>query len=254
MIETAGASYTFTVRGEKVVIDYEREVISLPDEGKEFAVPHNLYNFCVVLGSIIYPVRDVTTKTIFVTGKPNERKHILLKKLGARLGTEQQEDVSSNGTGEKKNTKEKEKKEATAVKEESRRVEKGLLKFTLEAEGYEKIFILLPHDAFAFWELFRKKDKTVGVDDLVLEKRDGFVFVSGIPVHYQKTRNLFYVLDHFLRTGQILTVRLEWDFGRIDVLEKKRRIGVYKKAGEDYIPAGVVRLTPENALRIMSVL
>lgn len=245
-MESVPILYEYQFRGGKIFFDFGKSVISL-DDGKEFAVPPNLHNFCVVLGGLLYAKEDAPMKAVSVYGKPgSERKEVVLRRLRPKKAKEEntQAEVSANTDGGVQ-------VESKIVTKTKKKVERAILRFS--SQDYERTFLIGPPDALALWGMLRKKDKSVGVDDLIFERRDDTVFVQGIPIFYQKAMNLFFVLDLYLRKGELLPFRLEWELGRIDIHSTKKRLGFFRKAGAEYLPAGIVRLNTENILRIMSV-
>ena len=94
----------------------------------------------------------------------------------------------------------------------------------------------------------------VSVDDIVFEKREGNVFIQGIPLPFQEAKVLFYALDLYLRTGHLPAINQDWEYGKLMLWNTKKRIDFFKRDGELLIPGGVINVNTDNALRIMSVL
>ncbi len=248
MVEVYPHVFEFTVADGSILFDFSegKVVLRLKEEEKEFPSPVNLHNFCVVMGGILYG-RNVSRKQVFFTGKPGERKVIELRGLlyEKRRPQEQKQD------GEETQREQEQDGQQT---EEPRKRPRALMTFIDEPEGFKRTFLFNVFNLYALWELFRMQDKVVSVDDLVIERREGSVLIQGIPLPFQKAKSIFYALDLYLRTGQIPAINQDWEYGRIMLWNTKKRMDFFKKNGDVLVPSGVVKLNPDNALRIMSVL
>jgi len=237
VVEVYPHVFEFTVVDGSIVFNFPEGIIKLrlPEGEKEFPIPANLHNFCVVIGGIIYGT-NVTRKQVFFTGRPGERKVIDLrgfyyeKKINENKGQDEEE-------GENKRT-----------------YPRAILIFIDEPTNFKKSFLFNIYNLYALWELFRMQDKVVSVDDLVWERREGNVFLQGIPVPFQKAKALFFALDQYLRTGQVPSVNQVWEYGKLILSAPKKRLDFFRKSGNVLIPSGVININPDNALRIMSVL
>ncbi len=233
MVETYPYVFEFTVSGGCVIFDFGegKVILKAGEEEKEFPAPTNLHNFCVVMGGILYQ-KNVTRKQVFFVGPPGSRKVIELRGILYK----------------------KEKEEKEGDQNGSRQRPRAIITFIDESEGFKRSFMFNIFNIYALWELFRMQDKVVSVDDLVFERREGNLFVQGIPVPFQKAKAIFHALDEYLRNGKLPAINQDWEYGRIMLWTEKGRMDLFKKNGGNLIPYGVVRMNPDNALRIMSVL
>jgi len=208
-----------------IVFDFAENKIRLRlvEGEKEFPMPVNLHNFCVVIGGIIYGT-NVARKQVFFTGKKGERKVIDLRGLFYEK------------------------------RENGQKYPRAVLNFIDETANFKKTFLFNIFNLYALWELFRLQDKVVSVEDLVWERREGNVFLQGVFVPFQKAKALFFALDQYLRTGEIPSVNQDWEYGRIMLWASKKRLDFFKRSGDALIPSGVIELNQDTALRIMSVL
>jgi len=228
--------FVFTAKGGIITFDFESgKVVLKLDKGYEFPAPMNLHNFCVVLGGILYG-KNVGRKQVFFAGKPGERKVIELRGILYERKKEEEEEENQPDNGQ------------------TVRMPRALLTFIDEPGSFKKTFMLNIYNVYALWELFRAQDKVVSVDDLVFERREGNVFIQGVPLPFQKAKSVFYALDRYLREGYLPGINQEWEYGKLMLWRTKKRIDFFKKNGETLIPSGVIRVNPDNAFRLMSVL
>lgn len=229
MVEAYPHVFEFTlVRGQMLFDFAQGKVVLKTDKGveKEFPAPVNLHNFCVVIGGILYG-KNITRKQFFFVGKPGERRVIEIRGV-----------IYKKEIGEGK-------------KVERPRI---FVTFIDEKDNFKETFVLNIFNAYSLWEMFRAQDKVVSVDDMVFEKREGHTFIQNVPLPYQKAKSLFYALDTYLRENSLPAVNQEWEYGRLMLWSEKKRMDFFRRAGEEYIPSGVIKLNSDNALRIMSVL
>ena len=228
MVEAYPHVFEFTVVDGSIVFDFAENKIRLRlvEGEKEFPMPVNLHNFCVVIGGIIYGT-NVERKQVFFTGKKGERKVIDLRGFFYE---------KRNGKGE------------------SQKYPRAVLIFIDETTNFKKTYLFNIYNLYALWELFRLQDKVVSVGDLVWERRKGSVLLQGVFVPFQKAKALFFALDQYLRTGEIPSVNQEWEYGKIMLWSSKKRLDFFRRSGEALIPSGVIELNQDTALRIMSVL
>ncbi|HHJ63315.1 MAG TPA: hypothetical protein ENJ61_00245 [Aquifex aeolicus] len=245
MVEVYPHVFEFTVARGSILFDFSQERVVLRlDEGeeKEFPAPVNLHNFCVVAGGILYR-KAIVRKQVFFTGKPGERKVI---------------EIRGSLYRKRKEEEQKEEQEFQEGQEQRNRQEgvwpRAFITFIDETENFKRTFLLNIFNLYALWELFRVQDKVVSVDDLVFERKEGSVFIQGVPLPFQKAKALFYALDLYLRTGQIPGINQDWEYGKLMLWNSKKRLDFFKKNGNVLVPSGVVGINADNALRIMSVL
>ena len=259
MVETYPYVFEFTVAHGLIVFDFPQNkiLLRLEDGEREFPAPVNLHNFCVVMGGILYG-KKVSRKQVFFTGKPGERKVIELRGfLYEKMKKEGQSQEVGNAEEEKQGeeiTQNGENPNGNNPEPEFRKRPRALITFIDEPENFKRTFLFNVFNLYALWELFRLQNKVVSVDDLVFERRDGNVLVQGVPLPFQKAKALFYALDLYLRTGQVPAVNQDWEYGRLMLWNTKKRMDFFRKNGEVFIPSGVIRMSADNALRIMSVL
>jgi len=232
--------YEFTTARGSVLFDSSSSTIAVFEDGVErvFPYPVNIHAFCVVIGGLLYG-REVGRKALFKIGKPGERKVMELRLIPVR------KKVGVSGSGDNDG----------AVSENGKAEYRGaLLTFIDEKEGFKRSVMFNRPNLYALWEMFRAQDKVVGIGDFVFEKKEGSVFLQGVYVPYQKVKSSFYILDRYLRTGSIPGVNQEWEYGKLMFWNRKKRVDFFRKVGETLIPAGALRLSFEDALRMLSVL
>lgn len=275
MVETYPYVFEFTLSGGVFVVDLSRNLITLKLEDREyeFPFPANPHNFCVVLGGILYG-KNVSRKQFFFTGRPGERRMIEVRGIlyekrrdeenrsepqeenqEQRIETEKPEAESKEqAEAPRTERKGKENSEEEQQNPQKKRRTRVILTFIDETSGFKRSFLLNIFNVYALWELFRLQDKVVSVENLVFERREGNVFIQGIPIPFQKAKALFYALDVFLRTGRVPAINQDWEYGRIMLWNAKKRMDFFKRSEGLLVPSGVVKLSTDNALRIMSVL
>ena len=247
MVEVYPHVFEFTVADGTILFDFsEGKVVLRLEEEREFPSPVNLHNFCVVMGGILYG-KNVSRKQVFFTGKPGERKVIELRGLLYEKKKQQEQSTEDNGAGQQQ-------EQNGQSPEEPRKRPRALMTFIDEPANFKRTFLFNIFNLYALWELFRMQDKVVSVDDLVIERREGSVLIQGIPLPFQKAKSIFYALDLYLRTGQVPAINQDWEYGRIMLWNTKKRMDFFRRNGDVLVPSGVVKLNPDNALRIMSVL
>jgi len=201
MVETYPYVFEFTVAGGLVVFDFSqnRVLLRLEDEEREFPAPVNLHNFCVVMGGILYE-KSVARKQVFIAGKPGERKVMELR------GIIYEKVKRNRPDGEDPERREQSRDQGGDGQVEEQPLRKrprAVLTFIDETANFKRSFLLNIFNLYALWELFRMQDKVVSAGDLVFERREGNVFIQGIPLPFQKAKATFHALDTFLKTGSI---------------------------------------------------
>ena len=237
-----------------MVFDLEQEKIILKEGGetREFFLPMNAHNFYVVGGSVLFG-KPVPGKAKFKAGRPGESQVIEIRAFSPK------DKKQSKPSGESGEGKEEEENTASATANgDAKKADKAIMVFIDEKGSYKRSVLLNKANLYALLEVFRQQDKVVPLDggEVVFEKRDGQTMIQGNLVPFQKAKALYYLLDNYLRTGKLPPVHQEWDGLKIVIVpsKKRKRIEVFKKRGDNFIPAGTTRINPENALRIMSAL
>jgi len=145
-----------------------------------------------------------------------------------------------------------------------KKTEKAILLYTDDRAVERWAFNFKALDLTAFLVMLAKLDKALAVSHippkqnplpekiLLLEKKNGIPYVEGIKINPVSVVRIYENLKKFLLTGTAYAITERLEFGRITM--NVDRLEVFKEKNGKFVPLKELILTPETALRTMSVL
>ncbi len=142
--------------------------------------------------------------------------------------------------------------------------EKAILLYTDDKALERWAFNFKTLDLAAFLVMLAKLDKALAISHLppkqnppperilFLEKKNGIPYVEGIEVNPVSATRIYENLKKFLLTGATYAIIERLEGGRIAI--SGDRLEVFKEENGKFVPLKELILTPETALRTMSVL
>jgi len=122
----------------------------------------------------------------------------------------------------------------------------------LKKETQERLNRYLRKDELGlFLEWVKSHVKGVGVDEMVFVRTQEGVYSSGMSLSFSSARRLFLALEHYLKERKnSMTVNIPE--GKVVI--EKRSVLFFEKKDNKLSPAGRIRNTDDNILRLMSIL